>query len=158
MLPMSSICVGPAVLEVSCAVGGSQSAGEPARCPAARRGYQLFGDYPEAWADDDEEDFDGPVEVDESCFGGERKNESNAERKALREPARCRGPIDKTAVVGVKDRETNEVRLGVVRPIGRRRAHQSTFGSSFGRYFIGHHSGLGGYRSCRIKRRSEFSK
>ena len=71
----------------------------------------------EAWGEDDDDDFDGPVEVDETYVGGERKNKSNAERKALREAGVGRGPVDKMAVVGVKDRETNEVRAEVVRRV-----------------------------------------
>ena len=71
----------------------------------------------EAWAVDDDEDFDGPVEVDESYFGGERLNMSNAKRRAFREAGSPRGPVDKTAVVGIKDRETNEVRAEVVRRV-----------------------------------------
>ncbi len=71
----------------------------------------------EAWAVDDDEDFDGPVEVDETYMGGERKNMSNAKRRAFREAGSPRGPVDKTAVVGVKDRETNEVRAEVVRNV-----------------------------------------
>ena len=39
----------------------------------------------EAWGEDEDDDFDGPVGVDECYVGGERKNKSNAERKALRE-------------------------------------------------------------------------
>ncbi len=70
----------------------------------------------EVWMPDgDEDDFDGPVEVDECYIGGDRKNKSNAERRALREAGRGRGPVDKTAVVGIKDRETNEVRAEVIR-------------------------------------------
>ncbi len=66
---------------------------------------------------DDDEDFDGPVEVDETYMGGERKNKSNAERRAIREAGSPRGPVDKTAVVGIKDRETNEVRAEVVQRV-----------------------------------------
>lgn len=69
----------------------------------------------EAWGEDDGDDFDGPVEVDECYIGGDRKNKSNAERRALREAGRGRGPVDKTAVVGIKDREMNEVRAEVIR-------------------------------------------
>ena len=65
----------------------------------------------EAWAVDDDDDFDGPVEVDETYFGGERRNMSKAKRKAMN---KSRGPVGKTAVVGVKDRESNEVRAEVV--------------------------------------------
>ena len=52
----------------------------------------------------------GPVEVDESYFGGKRKNMSNAKRATLE----GRGAVGKTAVVGMKDRATNQVRAGVV--------------------------------------------
>lgn len=47
-------------------------------------------------------------------MGGERKNKSNAERKALREAGVGRGPVDKTAVVGAKDRASNEVRARAI--------------------------------------------
>ena len=68
----------------------------------------------EAWAVDGGDDLDGPVEVDETYFGGERKNMSLSKRKALREAGAGRGAVGKTAVVGVKDRETGEVRAEVV--------------------------------------------
>ncbi len=54
--------------------------------------------------------FAGPVEVDETYVGGKRKNMSQAKRKRLT----GRGPVGKTAVVGVKDRETNQVAAKVV--------------------------------------------
>ena len=54
--------------------------------------------------------FNGPVEVDETYFGGKRKNMSNAKRKTLT----GRGPVGKTAVVGAKDRATNRVAARVV--------------------------------------------
>ena len=64
-----------------------------------------------AWKrDDDEPPFSGPVEIDESYFGGKRKNKSNAERKI----AEGRGPVDMTAVVGAKDRATKKVAAKVV--------------------------------------------
>ena len=66
----------------------------------------------EAWGEDDDEPFDGPVEVDETYMGGKRKNMSNAQRKALKDTGR--GAVGKTAVVGIKDRATNEVRAEVV--------------------------------------------
>ena len=67
----------------------------------------------EAWGDDDgEEPFDGPVEVDETYFGGKRKNMSNAKRKEL--VGTGRGAVGKTAVIGMKDRETNQVRAEVI--------------------------------------------
>lgn len=54
--------------------------------------------------------MDGPVEVDETYIGGRRRNMSNAKRKALT----GRGPVGKTAVVGAKDRASNQVRAQVV--------------------------------------------
>jgi len=55
--------------------------------------------------------FDGPAEVDETYFGGLRKNMPKHKRAALE----GRGPVGKTAVVGVKDRETKQVVARVVR-------------------------------------------
>ena len=60
----------------------------------------------EAWASDDDGQFHGPVEVDESYFGGRARNKSNAQRAILQ----GRGPVGKTAVVGIKDRASNQVR------------------------------------------------
>lgn len=54
----------------------------------------------------------GPVEVDETYVGGKRSNMSNAKRKALKDTGR--GSVGKTAVVGIKDRESNQVRAKVV--------------------------------------------
>ncbi len=56
--------------------------------------------------------FNGPVEVDETYFGGKRRNMSNARRKALADTGR--GPVGKTAVVGAKDRVTKQVAAQVV--------------------------------------------
>ena len=67
----------------------------------------------EAWNDDtDDNPFDGPVEVDETYFGGKRRNMSNAKRKELSDTGR--GTVGKTAVVGMKDRDTKQVRAEVV--------------------------------------------
>ena len=63
-------------------------------------------------SDGDDGPFDGPVEVDETYMGGKRKNMSNAERKAR--AGTGRGTAGKTAVVGMKDRDTNQVRAEVV--------------------------------------------
>ena len=57
--------------------------------------------------------FHGPVEVDETYFGGKRRNMSNARRKAL--AGSGRGSVGKTAVVGAKDRVTKQVAAQVVR-------------------------------------------
>ena len=64
----------------------------------------------EAWAGDDDDQLDGPAEVDETYMGGKRRNMSKAKRRQLE----GRGAVGKTAVVGVKDRATNEVRAEVV--------------------------------------------
>ena len=56
--------------------------------------------------------FSGPVEADEAYFGGKRKNMSNKRRKELEGTGR--GPVGKTAVVSIKDRETNQIRAKVV--------------------------------------------
>ena len=54
--------------------------------------------------------FSGPVEVDEAYFGGLQGNMPKSKRKKLKGG----GPAHMTAVVGMKDRETNEVRAEVV--------------------------------------------
>ena len=67
-----------------------------------------------AWAGDGGNGggFSGPVEVDETYVGGRRANMSNAQRKAL--AGTGRGAVGKVAVVGAKDRATNQVRAKVV--------------------------------------------
>ena len=64
----------------------------------------------EAWAVDDDDQFDGPVEADETYMGGKRRNMPMEKRAAMT----SRGTDGKTAVIGVKDRDTNEVRAEVV--------------------------------------------
>ena len=54
--------------------------------------------------------FSGPVEADETYFGGKRRNMSNAKRKELT----GRGSAGKVAVAGIKDRATKQVRAMVV--------------------------------------------
>ena len=54
--------------------------------------------------------FTGPVEVDESYFGGKRRNMSKSKQAKLT----GRGPIGKVAVAGIKDRATNKVQARVV--------------------------------------------
>lgn len=62
----------------------------------------------EAW-DDAQGPFDGEVEVDESFFGGKEGN-----KHASKKLRAGRGTVGKTAVVGIKDRETNQVKAEVV--------------------------------------------
>ena len=57
--------------------------------------------------------FDGPIEVDETYFGGKRSRMSNAKRRELVDTGR--GAVGKTAVAGLKDRTSNKVRAKVVR-------------------------------------------
>ena len=67
----------------------------------------------ETW-DDSLEQFVGPVEADETYVGGKESNKH--ESKKLRQG---RGTVGKTAVAGVKDRETNRVSTAVVESTNR---------------------------------------
>ena len=64
----------------------------------------------QAWAGDDDDQLGGPVEVDETYFGGKRENMPLRKRKTLT----GRGAVGKTAVIGMKDRESGKVRAEVV--------------------------------------------
>ena len=65
----------------------------------------------EAWSrNGNEPPFLGPVEVDETYVGGKRKNMPKAKREKLE----GRGPVGKTAVAGIKDRDSNRVSAKVV--------------------------------------------
>ena len=55
-------------------------------------------------------EFNGPVEVDETYMGGKARNMHKDKRAQLT----GRGPADKVAVVGIKDRETNFVNAEVM--------------------------------------------
>ena len=80
----------------------------------------------EAWGDDGgaEDPFDGPVEVDETYFGGKRRNMSNAERRELARIGAGRGAVGKTAVVGAKCRTSNQVRAEVVEATDKATLHE----------------------------------
>ena len=65
----------------------------------------------EAWAAPHDGQFAGPVEVDESYFGGLEANKHASHRDRIR----SRGIVPgKAPVVGIKDRETGEVRARAI--------------------------------------------
>lgn len=64
----------------------------------------------EAWMHESDDHFDGPVEVDEAYFGGLAKNKHKDKKLNA-----GRGAVGKTAVAGIKDRETNKVRAKTVK-------------------------------------------
>ena len=63
--------------------------------------------------------YSGPVEVDESYFGGKFRNATKAKKKTLK----GRRPVGKTAVVGAKDRATNRVSANVVPDTSKNTLH-----------------------------------
>ena len=73
----------------------------------------------EAWSHSGFADmFPGPVEVDESFFGGKERNRHFKDKKRL-----GRGPAGKTNVIGAKDRETGEITAKVVPNVNRDTLH-----------------------------------
>jgi transposase-like protein/nitrogen fixation protein FixH len=67
----------------------------------------------EAWADNGEGHFSGPVEVDETYVGGIDRNRHKADRKGRQSAG------GKTPVVGAKDRATNQVCAQAIRETDR---------------------------------------
>lgn len=63
--------------------------------------------------------FAGPVEMDETYFGGKRANMSKSKREQLT----GRGAVGKTAVVGAKDRATKQVTAKVVERTDKANIH-----------------------------------
>ena len=74
----------------------------------------------EAWAHDHGILFSGPVEVDETYVGGKRGNMSLSRRRAFHGS----GAVGKEVVVGIKDRETSQVRAEVVDSANRETLHR----------------------------------
>ena len=63
----------------------------------------------ETWKDETGNPFSGPAEIDEAYFGGREANKHKHKKLNA-----GRGVVGKTAVVGVRDRDTNDVRAAVV--------------------------------------------
>ena len=78
----------------------------------------------QAWDESGIEQLMGPVEVDETYIGGKRNNMSKSKRYEISQrEKRGRGATDKTPVVGIKDRATNQIRAKVVRNTGKQQLH-----------------------------------
>ena len=74
----------------------------------------------EGWSKNDRPPpFAGAIEVDETFWGGKRKNMSKQEQEELT----GRGAVGKTAGVGAKDRNSNAVPATVVTSIDKETLH-----------------------------------
>ena len=63
----------------------------------------------DGWGDETARKFTGPVEADETCIGCSGKNKRESQKLKS-----GRGTVVKRPIVGVKDRQTNQVRTEVV--------------------------------------------
>ena len=77
----------------------------------------------EAWAQESGTPYDGPVEVDETHVGGRRRNMSNEKRRELKAQGMGSGYDSMTAVVGAKDRASNQVSAQVIERKDKRTLH-----------------------------------
>ena len=84
-----------------------------------RTAWHLAHRLRETWQRDSAP-FSGPVEADETYVGGKRQNMPKAKRKTY---AKSRGPVGKTAVIGVKDRDSNQVSARTASATNRETLH-----------------------------------
>ena len=72
--------------------------------------------------DSGDDQLSGPTEVDDAYMGNNRANTSNAKRTALKGAGGCE-TVGKTAFVGIKDRDNNDVRTQVVEDADKSSLH-----------------------------------
>ena len=90
-------------------IGGEQEIGNSPGSQAQLLAHRIR----EVWQSQNGQ-FEGPVEVDETFMGGKERN-----KHASKKIKAGRGTVGKTAVVGVKDRESNQVSASVVKGTDR---------------------------------------